>query len=90
MQHSDDDANFINTIVFSDELTFMLNGSVNRHNCSYWSNKNSLWMIEGQNLLFWIGVLRYRFTGPIFNDRNSDSRRYLFMLRDEKCLNCKK
>lgn len=52
MQHSDDDANFIYNIVFSDELTFMLNGSVNRHNCSYCSDTNPLWMMEGQKLLF--------------------------------------
>lgn len=52
MQRSEDDANFINNIVFSDELTFMLNRSVNRHNCCYWSDTNPLWMMEGQKLLF--------------------------------------
>lgn len=31
---------------FSDEATFELNGSVNRHNMRYWSNENPHWMTE--------------------------------------------
>ncbi|KAJ8916403.1 hypothetical protein NQ315_014614, partial [Exocentrus adspersus] len=40
------DSNFLNNIVFSDEATFCLNGSVNRYNCRYWSQKNPHWIQE--------------------------------------------
>lgn len=33
MRKVDEDPDFIQNIVFSDEATFMLNGNVNRHNC---------------------------------------------------------
>ncbi|KAG8329426.1 hypothetical protein J6590_086307, partial [Homalodisca vitripennis] len=28
------------------ECSFMLNGSINRHNCRYWSSENPYWMRE--------------------------------------------
>ncbi|XP_071056520.1 uncharacterized protein [Onthophagus taurus] len=46
MRRINDDLNFINKIIFSDEATFYLNGKVNRHNCRYWSAENPRWVIE--------------------------------------------
>lgn len=40
------DPYFAYNILFSDEATFMLNGTVNRHNCRYWSAINPRWMVE--------------------------------------------
>ena len=38
------DGNFINRILFSDESMFCLNVHVNRHNCRYLSDTNPYWM----------------------------------------------
>ncbi|XP_071053573.1 uncharacterized protein [Onthophagus taurus] len=46
MRRINDDPNFINKIIFSDEPIFYLNGKVNRHNCRYWSAENPHWAIE--------------------------------------------
>ncbi|XP_014768026.1 uncharacterized protein LOC106867617 [Octopus bimaculoides] len=35
-----EDATFPKKILWSDEATFKLNGSVNRHNCTYWAREN--------------------------------------------------
>ena len=36
----DEHARFVNIIVWSHEATFKLSGTVNRHNCVYWSSEN--------------------------------------------------
>jgi len=38
MKKIDNDPNFLFNIVFSDEATFELNDSVNKHNCRFWSD----------------------------------------------------
>ncbi|EFN80150.1 hypothetical protein EAI_04514, partial [Harpegnathos saltator] len=40
----DDNNNFFDHIIFSDEASFELNGVVNQHNCRYWSDENPYWM----------------------------------------------
>jgi hypothetical protein len=35
-----EDAQFLSMIVLTDDTTFKLNGTVNRHNCVYWSSEN--------------------------------------------------
>ncbi|EFN88574.1 hypothetical protein EAI_05277, partial [Harpegnathos saltator] len=40
MNRCDDNANFLNFVIFSDETTFQINGAVNLHNCRYWSDEN--------------------------------------------------
>ena len=35
-----DDKAFAGKVVWSDEAQFRLNGTVNRHNCVYWSSEN--------------------------------------------------
>ncbi|KAJ8921281.1 hypothetical protein NQ315_013754 [Exocentrus adspersus] len=46
MFRCDRDPNFLNNVVYSEEATFYLNGSVNRHNCRYWSQENPHWIQE--------------------------------------------
>jgi hypothetical protein len=36
-----EDAQFLSMIVWTDGVTFKLNGTVNWHNCVYWSAENS-------------------------------------------------
>jgi hypothetical protein len=36
----EDDEDFVNRIVFSDEVTFHTIGKVNRHNCRVWGTQN--------------------------------------------------
>lgn len=44
MTRFDGNNQFFNWICFSDEATFELNGSVNRHNMRNWADQNSHWM----------------------------------------------
>jgi len=36
----EDDQQFPRQLVWSDEATFKLNGTINHHNCTYWARKN--------------------------------------------------
>ena len=36
----DNDNNFLDNVIFSDESTFHLSGKVNRHNCRIWGTEN--------------------------------------------------
>ena len=38
--------NFLQTIFFSDEAVFHLEGGVNKHNSSHWSTSNPHWIVE--------------------------------------------
>jgi len=88
MQKIDDQPEFHNKIVFLDEATFMLNGSVNRHNSRYWSDSNPHWMRESksqypQKLNVWAGIVGEHIIGPFFIDGNLTAQKYEAMLRDD-------
>lgn len=70
------DANCINSVVFSDEATFMLSGSVNRQLFLLVRYKPSL--DDGGT------QTRNRFIGPIFTDKSLDFRRYSTCLYAKK------
>ncbi|KAG5892168.1 hypothetical protein JTB14_026406 [Gonioctena quinquepunctata] len=79
---------FIKQIMFSDEATFCLNGSVNRQNCRYWSRDNPHWMMDGhtqypQKVNVWAGIINDRIIGPYFFEGNLTGVRYLEFLRNE-------
>jgi hypothetical protein len=61
---------FVDLIVWSDEATFKLNGTVNRHNCTYWSSENpKVHVHEAVNLpglTVWCGVSSRVIVGPCF------------------------
>ncbi|KAJ8940702.1 hypothetical protein NQ318_009105, partial [Aromia moschata] len=53
---------FIKNILFSDGATFVLNGTVNKQNCIYWSTENSHWMMEAntqypETVNVWAGII---------------------------------
>lgn len=79
--------NIINTIVFSDEATFSLNGTINRHNCRYWARENPHWMREHHTqfphkINVWAGILGQQIIGPFILVENLTGPRYLQLLRN--------
>jgi len=85
MEKCNVDPNFVYNIIFSDEATFMLNGTVNRHNCRYWSQINPRWMEEvktqkPQKVNVWTGIVGHNFIGPFFINGNLTSEVYLNLL----------
>ena len=86
MRHCDDNPNFLNSVVFSDEATFYLNGTVNRHNCRYWAREQPHWVQAAhtqrpQKINVWVGIINGRFIGPYFFHGNLTADRYLDHLR---------
>ncbi|GFQ86169.1 uncharacterized protein TNCT_177921 [Trichonephila clavata] len=46
LERCNEDAHFPTKIVWSDVATFKLNGSINKHNCTYWALRiHILWSI---------------------------------------------
>lgn len=67
----DGNPNFLKNIVFSDEATFSLKGTVHRHNCRYWSPENPHWTQEAHTqrrgkVNVWAGMIGDRLLGPFF------------------------
>lgn len=71
LEKLDEDANFINNILWTDESTFQRDGMFNRRNTQLWSRENPRafrssahqhrWTIN-----VWAGILGYRILGPVF------------------------
>lgn len=75
----------LKNICFSDECTFHLNGSVNKHNCRYWSDENPHFFREGhtqhpEKINVWAGILGDTVIGPLFINGNLNGDTYLEML----------
>lgn len=88
MEICNNDHDFAHNVVFSDEATFCLNGTVNRHNCRYWSMHNPHWIQEArtqypQKLNVWAGIFRQRIIGPYFIDGSLTGRKYVELLQNE-------
>lgn len=76
---------FSNRILFSDEATFCLNGTINRQNCRYWSRDNPRWMMEvntqyPRKVNVWAGIIENRIIGPYFFDGSLNAEGYLRFL----------
>lgn len=83
----DNDPFFIRNILFSDEATFTLHGTVNRQNCRYWARQNPRWMREirtqyPQKLNVWAGLIGNRIIGPFFFNGNLTAEMYLDFLQN--------
>ncbi|GFT33091.1 uncharacterized protein NPIL_427661 [Nephila pilipes] len=46
LERCNENAHFPTKIVWSDEATLKLNGSINRHNCTYWGPENPHVMVD--------------------------------------------
>lgn len=87
-ERCNNDPTFSSNIVFSDEATFYLNGSVHRHNCRYWSRNNPHWMLplhtqRPQKINVWLGMIGHHFIGPFFIEGNLTSVIYLDLLQTQ-------
>ncbi|EFN68079.1 hypothetical protein EAG_05235, partial [Camponotus floridanus] len=87
MARFDGNNQFFTWICFSDEATFELNGSVNRHNMRYWADENPHWMRDchtqyPEKVNVWAGILCNRIIGPFFIDGNITAESYLDLLRN--------
>lgn len=85
MNRCNAEPNFIKRVVFSDEATFYLNGTVNRQNCRYWAPTNPHWMMEAhtqfpQKLNVWAGIVGDRIVGPFFIEGSLTGPKYLDLL----------
>lgn len=88
MLRCDEDGNFLNNILFSDEATFCLNGTLNRHNSRYWSRKNPHWTQDAHSqrrgkVNVWMGIIGRRCIGPYFFQGNLTAARYLNFLQTD-------
>jgi hypothetical protein len=81
-------ANFHKNILFTDEATFCLNGTINKQNTRYWSSQNPRWYTEGhtqyqQKVNVWAGIIGNQILGPFFIEDNLTANSYLDFLRFE-------
>lgn len=86
-ERASNNPNFVFNTCFSDECSFFLNGTVNRHNCRYWSDSNPRIYREThtqypQKLNVWCGVFGNHIVGPFFIDGNLDGDMYLRLLQE--------
>lgn len=77
-----------NSVLFSDEAMFYVNGEVNKQNCRYWCDVNPHWMDPskqqgGQKVMVWCGMWKAHVLGPFFFDEHVTGTTYLDMLRDK-------
>jgi transposase len=78
-------AGFPTKIVWSDEASFKLNGSINRHNCTYWSPVNPHVTVEHHvnlpGITVWCGLSSRGLIGPFFFDATVTGPIYLNLLQ---------
>ncbi|OXU27605.1 hypothetical protein TSAR_000615 [Trichomalopsis sarcophagae] len=72
--------NFFWEVCFSDEATFISNGSLNRHNCHYWSPENPHWYPSMYGLAF---VINGQVIGHYFFERTINGPMYLEFLEND-------
>ena len=81
-----DDNEFPHKIIWSDEATFKLNGSINRHNCSYWALENPHVTVERHlnlpGITVWCGLSARGLIGPFFFESTVTGLHYLHMLQE--------
>lgn len=84
----EEDNFFLDKICWSDESRFHNNGTVNRHNCHYWSPVNPHWMREtafqevwGINV--WCALFNGHLIGPYFYQGTLTGERYLNFLQND-------
>ena len=81
---ANEDEDFLNKIVWSDEACFKLSGRVNRHNCVYWTAQNPHEVLQKQQkdpgVVVWGGISSDGLIGPFFFDGTVNGANYLEML----------
>lgn len=87
-QRMDQNDNFVNNILFSDESSFFLKSRHNRKNVVYWSTVNEHLSIPiktqfPQKINVWTGFVGPHLVGPFFIQENLTAQRYLDLLQGE-------
>lgn len=87
-RHIEEDPNFLNKILFTDEATFTTSGMFNRKNKHYWAKENphkiQVVKIQGRRSIHvWCGMLSNKIIGPIIFDGYLNGERYLEFLQRE-------
>lgn len=81
-----EDAQLIDSILWSDESQFCLNGHVNKHNCCYWDHGNPRIQIPVSNdrrgVNVWCGISSRGILGPYFFDGMMTGPKYLTLLEE--------
>lgn len=88
LQKLGDDNAFFDRVLFSDEASFHNTGTLNRHNCHYYSKNNPHWLrrIDHQHrwrVNVWCGILDGKIVGPHFFDGNLNGAIYHQFLQYE-------
>jgi hypothetical protein len=82
-----EDAQFLGMVVWTDEATFKLNGTVNRHNCVCWSSENQNVHVDKAvnlpGLSVWCGVSSRGVVGSFFFEGTVTGAAYLNMLQED-------
>lgn len=81
------DPQFHFNICFSNECSFFMNGTVNRHNCRYWSDSKliifqAVLTQQPQKLNVWAGIFGDWLVDPHFSPDNLTGEMYLQFLED--------
>uniref|UniRef100_A0A1E1XN60 Putative transposable element n=1 Tax=Amblyomma sculptum TaxID=1581419 RepID=A0A1E1XN60_AMBSC len=76
-----DDPDFLNKVIWSDEASFSRNSQVNLHNAHYWSDSNPYWVLQTQHqyqwsFSVWCGLFDGSLIGPVFFDQTLTADRY--------------
>lgn len=88
LTRQNEDRNFINKIIWTDEATFSTAGCFNRKNMHMWSqqNRHEIREIKFQgrrSIHVWCGILGNRVLGPIFFNGNLTGPRFYNFLNNE-------
>lgn len=80
------DPDFVNSILWSDEAIFKVNGRVNRHNCVYWADENPQEILQREvnspGIMVWAGVNVRGVIGPYFFEQSVNADSYLELLHE--------
>lgn len=84
----DQEPDFLEFLLFSDEAHFEIHGQVNRHDFRYWSTErpNDFYReapLHSPRLTVWAGIGKAGIVGPFFTQQTINGERYLNMLRDQ-------
>uniref|UniRef100_A0AAZ1XQX5 Transposase Tc1-like domain-containing protein n=1 Tax=Oreochromis aureus TaxID=47969 RepID=A0AAZ1XQX5_OREAU len=87
-QKLEQDPQFTQKILFSDEANFYVNGEVNKQNHRYWSDTNPHWMdpsktVGTTKVMVWCGIWGTTIVGPFFINGNLKATGYLKLLHDD-------
>ena len=84
----ENDPDFFNYVLFSDEAKIQSDGELNRSSCHYWSDVNPHWVSSvnyqrSWSIMVWCGIINGYLIGPNIFEANVKQHTYLTTIRDE-------